>query len=315
MKRIVSLGLIIALLCCFTGCGKADDDGKLNIVCTVFPQYDFVRNIVGDKADVKMLVPFGVESHDFKLENLTVGDINTVSSADLVVYIGGESDTWINDLKKTVSKSNIKWVALTEMVELIPVAHSNGLVSEELLDHTHHNEEYDEHVWTSPKRAKQIVAQLTDIICELDKLNEQSYRASSEQYIAEIDLLDEKMTAAVSGKTKDTLVFADRFSFRYLCTDYGLNFAAAFNGCSDNTDPSVNQISYICEKVTELNINSVFYMENSRPEFANSIAEHTGTKAVMLHSCHTVKKADFGSGAGYLSIMHQNIEKIAEALQ
>ena len=182
MKRIISIILsVLFCLICFSGCSqKTTDNGKLNIVCTVFPQYDFIREIAGDSVNLKMLVPLGVESHDFKLENLTIVDLNTVSTADLVVYIGGESDSdWIEELKETVNNQNIKWLPLTETTELLPEAISNGLVTHLLLDHEHEHDEMDEHVWASPKRAVEIVNKLTDVLCELDTVNAEQFKSSS----------------------------------------------------------------------------------------------------------------------------------------
>lgn len=324
MKRVLSLILLCLLaLTVLSGCGGTSvKDNKLSVVCTVFPQYDFVRNIAGDKADIKMLVPLGTESHDFQLENLSVAELKTVATADLVVYVGGESDLdWITELKNTV-KGNATWMAMSDMVETLEEISSDSM--EHIHDHEHgHDEEhgheehtaYDEHVWTSPKRVVMIVRALTDELCRLDPENSEFYKANSERYIGELNLLDSDLMAVCENAAKDKLIFGDRFPFRYLCADYGLQFDAAFSGCSSGVDPSVAQMTSLTKSAVESGAKVIFYMENSDPVFAESIAKTVGGKAELLHSCHTFSKAELNSGVTYISVMRENILKISEALK
>ena len=324
MKRFFSIFLLVAVIATvFTGCGaSADIETGLSVVCTVFPQYDFVRNIAKDKADIKMLVPLGTESHDFQLENLTVAELKTVSKADLVIYVGGESDLdWITELKTTV-KGNASWMAMTDTVETLEEISSDSM--EHIHDHTadhggQHEHEghtaYDEHVWTSPKRVVVIVKAITDELCRLDPENGEFYKANSEQYLKELQKLDNELAVACQSGTKNKLIFGDRFPFRYLCEDYGLEFDAAFSGCSSGVDLSVAQMTSLTKNAIESGAKVIFYMENSDPVFAESIAKTVGVKAELLHSCHTFSKEEILSGVSYVSVMSDNIKKISEALK
>ncbi len=320
MKKIISIFLLLAMIVSlFAGCGveTAKTDNKLSVVCTVFPQYDFVRSIAGDEVDIKMLVPLGTESHDFQLENLTVAELKTVATADLVIYVGGESDLdWITELRNTV-KDNATWLALTDTVETLEEISSDSM--EHIHDHEHHAHEghtpYDEHVWTSPKRVMTVVRAITDELCRLDPGNAKTYMANCQEYLAELKQLDIDLTVAVESGTKTQLIFGDRFPFRYLCADYGLSFDACFSGCSSGVDPSVAQMTSLTKSAIESEAKVIFYMENSNSVFAESIAQKVGGKAQLLHSCHTFSKQELNSGVSYLSVMRENIRKIAEALK
>lgn len=324
MKRFLSIFLLVAVIVTvFVGCGaSAEDESKLSVVCTVFPQYDFVRNIAKDKADVKMLVPLGTESHDFQLENLTVSELKTVAKADLVIYVGGESDLdWITELKNTI-RGNASWMAMTDMVETLEEISSDSM--EHIHDHTadhdeHHDHEghtaYDEHVWTSPKRVIVVVEAITDELCRLDPDNSEFYRQNCEDYIKELQRLDSELSKTCKNGLKSKLIFGDRFPFRYLCEDYGLEFDAAFSGCSSGVDPSVAQMTSLTRNAIESGVRVVFYMENSDPVFAESIAKTVKGKAELLHSCHTFSKTEITNGVSYISVMRENIIKIAEALK
>ncbi len=319
MKRLVALLLSAVLLLPLFGCAEQSAETEsLKIVCTVFPQYDFVRNIAGDKAEISMLVPLGTESHDFQLENLTVAELKSVATADLVIYIGGESDSdWIEKLKATVNGNGIKWLALTDTVEALEELNTESM--KDIHDHEHHHEEhgdaYDEHVWTSPKSAVKIVAAITEELCGIDAENAELYRKNSELYTEKLNGLDKSLTESVANGSGKTLIFGDRFPFRYLCADYGLDYDAAFPGCSANSDPSVAQIASLTKNALKANTKTVFYMENSKSVFAESIAEKIGGKAELLHSCHTFSKKELENGADYVSVMQENIRKITEALK
>lgn len=323
MKRIIGILLLLsAVVSVCVGCGTEakPSDNRLSVVCTVFPQYDFVRSIAGNKVDVKMLVPLGTESHDFQLENLTVAELKTVATADLVIYVGGESDLgWITELRNTV-KDNATWLALTDTVETLEEISSDSM--EHIHDHEHgeHSEHeghtpYDEHVWTSPKRVMTVVRAITDELCRLDSSNAKIYEANCQKYLAELTQLDTELTLAVENGTKTQLIFGDRFPFRYLCADYGLTFDACFSGCSSGVDPSVAQMTSLTKSAMESEAKVIFYMENSNSVFAESVAQKVDGKAELLHSCHTFSKEELKSGVTYLSVMRENIRKISEALK
>lgn len=318
MKKTIAVILLAAM--CFTlcACGRAEkQNDRLQIVCTVFPQYDFVRNIVGEYADVRMLVPLGTESHDFEFENLTVADLRSVASADIVVYVGGESDSeWIERLRKTVKTDSTDWVCLTDMTETVGEMTSESMEHDHDHDHDHDQHEEtvtDEHVWTSPRRAVEITEALLKLLCAADESNADVFKDNGYKYIEQLKALDEKMTVAAAKADGRELIFGDRFPFGYLCHDYGLGFDAAFPGCSSETDPSVAQITSLTKTATETGTETVFYMENSNPVFAKAVAKAVGGEAVMLHSCHTLSKAELERGDDYVKLMGENIEKISEA--
>ncbi len=319
MKRFICcVILVIFCILSLTGCvGSVEESLRLEIVCTVFPQYDFIKNIAGDKVNVKMLVPLGTESHDFKLQNLTVSELKTVATADLIVYVGGESDeAWINELKTTV-KSNARWCAITDFTPTLKEIISESMEHEHNHEHGENHHEgnaFDEHVWTSPKRAVEIVNALTGILSELDNKNSAIYTQNCKVYVSQLQSLDKSLKETVSQNKGKKLVFGDRFPFRYLFYDYGLDFDAAFPGCSAVSDPSVNQITSLTQTAVESGVKHVFYMENSNPVFAEVIAQKVGGKAVMLHSCHTLSRRELDDGLNYLKLMEQNIESIKEAL-
>lgn len=325
MKKISTVLLsCLLILTVFCGCGSNDDGGeRLQIVCTVFPQYDFVRNIAGDKADVRMLVPLGTESHDFQFENLTVADLRSVASADMVISVGGESDSgWISRLRSTVKSDGIAWLNLLDMTEPIEEESADSMEHAHTHDHDHGGEqehsdgrELDEHVWTSPKRAIEIVSAITEALCEQDSENSQIYRENAKKYTESLQLLDTEMTEVAKLGEGKMLIFGDRFPFGYLCADYGLSFDAAFPGCSASADPTVAQITSLTKNAGKYGVSTVFYMENSNPVFAKKIAESVNGTAELLHSCHTLSREELDGGEDYVKIMSRNIEKIAEAFK
>ena len=324
MRKFIATVLLLLMVFSLSGCSNqnAEDNGKIKVVCTIFPQYDFVRQIAGDKVDLKMLLPFGMESHDYNLESMSIADVRAVAEADLVIYTGGEGDKrWIETLKETVDNDAL-WLSLTETTELLPVVISSSMEDhhhhDENCDHDHeqqheHSTEYDEHVWTSPKRVMSIVDVITQKLCEKDIENAEYYKQNAADYKVELSLLDKSLSEATFGKSQ-TLIFADRFSFRYLCADYGLSFDAAFSGCSSTTDPSVAQINSLCVSAVESNAKVIFYMENSNTLYAEGIAERVGASTKLLHSCHNVSAKEFDLGATYISIMESNVKTIKEAL-
>lgn len=314
-ERFIKIAAVVVaamMLVCTAACGmkEKNGDGRLTVVCTIFPQYDFVREIAGDKADIRMLLPFGVESHDFGLESLTVADLFLVGKADLVIYVGGESDeAWVKKIRSTV-KGNAEWMALTDTVSGLSELTSKSMEKED----GEEEEEYDEHVWTSPKRAADIVCAITEKLCALDPGNSAVYRANCDAYLIKLGELDAELNSAVENARIKTLVFADRFPFRYLCADYGLDFDAAFPACSSSADPSALQITSLCSTAKENGAGVIFHMENSKTVYAERIASAVGAKVMLLHSCHTITEKEFKSGENYISIMKQNIKNITEAV-
>ncbi len=311
---------------------------SVRVVTTNYASYDFARNIVGDKGEVKLLLPPGAESHSFEP---TPQDIRDIEDCDVFVYVGGDSDTWVMGVLESLDRSNMQIVTLMDCVEVVPEElvegmeeadhdhdHEEGDHSHEEAGHDHeegdheHEEadhdqdavEYDEHVWTSPKNAQKIVAKIAEAIEESDKDNADFYKENTASYIKKLEELDKKFREAVENSARKTLVFGDRFPFRYLTDAYGLTYYAAFPGCSAETEASAATVKFLIDKVEQENIPVVFHLELSNKKMAETISEATGAKVMQLHSCHNVSKDEMDAGVTYLEIMEQNAEALKEAL-
>ena len=309
-----------ALLAVFSACEVrfSNESGKkegLYIVCTIFPQYDFVKNIVGDLATVELLMPPGSETHNFGLKDISAQKLNELFDADLIVGVGGESDKgFLEDLQKALP-ADMKFVRITSYLsELLDELETAGMsVDGDEEEEDEDEEGFDEHVWTSPKRAIEIVNGLLNDISALDGEHKDAYKANADAYIAQLQTLDAEFEAVTAVKTVDTLIFADRFPFRYLCYDYGIKADAAFQGCSSSIEPSTATLDYLYKKAAELKVPAILYMEGSKPVYAQNLAQKVGAQALMLHSCHIVSEKEFNEET-YISLQRKNIEVLKTAL-
>lgn len=317
-KNIV---LILACACFifgFSGCGKTEktDDGKLKVVATIFPAYDFARSVCGDTANVTLLLPPGAESHSFEP---TPQDIINIQNADLFIYVGGESDSWVDDILKSMSEP-VKTLKMMDCVTTVEEEIVEGMEEEQAeesgSDENQGDEiEYDEHVWTSPKNAIKIVKSISTALCGISKENEKTFTDNTDKCVSELEQLDKDFSDFFSTVTNKTLVFGDRFPFRYFADEYGLTYYAAFPGCSTETEPSAATIAFLIDKVKSEGITTVFYIEFSTHVIADTIAESTGAAVTMLHSCHNVSEDDIAAGTTYISLMKQNLETLKTALK
>ena len=312
MKKVYVFMLVTAMLMfSFVGCEQVKDGDKsadkLSVVSTVFASYDFTKEIAGNKAEVTMLIPPGSESHSYEP---SPKDIIKIQDSDIFIYIGGESDSWVNEILESMDTDNMNIIKLMDCVKV---------VEEEIVDGMEHEEEeeseLDEHVWTSPKNAISIVEKIEDILCEIDKSNENIYKENAEEYIEELNSLDEKFREVVDNSVRKTLIFGDRFPFRYLTDEFGLEYFAAFPGCSTETEAGASTVAFLIDKVKEENIPVVFHVELSNMKMANTIAESTGAEVLLLHACHNVTKDELESGVRYIDFMNQNVENLKEALK
>jgi zinc transport system substrate-binding protein len=321
MKKLIYFVFAVFILSTLlTGCGqgsKSTDDGnasgKINIVATVFPPYDFTREIIGDKADLTMLLPPASESHSFEP---TPKDIIGIQNCDVFIYVGGESDEWVNSVLDSMDTDDMKIITLMDCVTAVEEEVVEGMEDEEETDDAAESEEpeYDEHVWTSPRNAKLIVQKISAALCEVDPQNASTYQQNTAAYETELDALDAEFQAAVDGAARKTIIFGDRFPFRYFTDAYGLDYFAAFPGCSTETEPSAATVKFLIDKINDENIPVVFHIELSNEKMANTISEATGAKVSLLHAAHNISKVDFENGVSYLDIMKQNVVAIKEAL-
>lgn len=326
MKRIFFLITAALALLSFSSCksknqaenisGNSENAKKL-IVCTIFPQYDWCREILGSRADsfnLVLLLDKGTDLHSFQP---TFADIAKVSSSDLFVYIGGESDTWVSDALKEAKNKNLAALNLMETL-------GNDVKEEELVEGMQgepeedddDEAEYDEHIWLSLKNAKKFTAVLCSEIQKLDPQNAQFYAENAKNYIEKLDSLDKNYEKAVSQASEKTVLFADRFPFRYLADDYGLKYYAAFAGCSAETEASFETIIFLARKVDELSLGAVLTIENSDKKIARTIVENTKSKnaeILEMDSLQSITGKDIRNGKTYLSIMEENLNVLKKS--
>jgi zinc transport system substrate-binding protein len=314
--RILALVLSVAVTAAsFSGCtggasaGANSDGGRLKIVATVFPPYDFARQVCGGLADVTMLLPPGTESHSYEPKP---SDIVAVSNCDLFIYGGGESDAWVDGVLDSVEGVNT--LKMMDCVELTAEQLTEGMQEE----HDHRGvageTEYDEHVWTSPKNAVRIAQAICDRVSELDSENSEDYQSGFDAYKDELNALDRDFAEFFDSGVSKTLVFGDRFPLRYFADEYGLDCYAAFPGCSSETEPSAATLTFLIDKVKSENIKTVFYIEFSNHRIADAIAEAAGAKTALFHTCHLVSGDDMAASETYLSLMRRNLQMLREAL-
>ncbi len=305
MKRLAALLLLCVLL---TGCGPAVPEpapGRLQIVAAVFPAYDFARAAVGNLADVSLLLPPGAESHSYEP---TPADILRVQNCDLFIYLGGESDAWVDTILSAVEPKG-QALRLTDCVELL-----------EEEDHDHHDHQHgagevmemDEHVWTSPANAARLTRTIGETLAGLDPVHEEAFRNNAEDYALQIDALDAEFDQFFQGLDSRTMVFGDRFPLRYFAEEFDLDYYAAFPGCGAQTEPSAATVALLTEKARGLP--AVWYIEFSNHLVADSIAEAAGTQTAMFHTCHNVSRAELDAGATYLSLMQNNLATLREVM-
>ncbi len=294
----------LLLLLALSGCERVSEPetAKLRIVTTIFPPYDFVRQIGGDDVEVTMLLKPGMESHSYEP---TPSDIVTIMQSDLFLYAGGESDAWVQELLAG-NDGQTRSYALMDWVEPLPEEKKQGVYLEE--------GEYDEHVWTSPKNAILLVDRICEAMSECDRAHEDRYRANAARYEKQLEELDAAFAETVQNGKRNLLIFGDRFPLLYFVHTYGLSYEAAFPGCSDQTEPSAAVVASLTDRVRQEQIPVVFYLELSGGKIAKAIAEAAGAKTAVFYSVHTVSQKDFEAGETYLSLMYRNVETLREAL-
>lgn len=309
---IICYILVVALL---AGCAMdkgntksdGDDAGKLKVLTSVFPPYDFVRQIAGGNVELSMLLRPGSESHAFEP---TPQDIIAIQNSDLFIYIGCESETWIEDILASVNTGNTRILKLFDFVEAAQEETVEGMQADE------HEAEggYDEHIWTSPQNAILLANAIAEAMCDLDAANASAYRANTAYFTEQLEALDEQFLSIVEAAKRKTLVFGDRFPMRYFADRYGLEYFAAFPGCSADTEADASTLKFLIDKINTEQIPVVFYIEFSNQKIADAICESTGAKKLLFHSCHNVSKQEFYDGATYVSLMSQNAQNLREAL-
>ena len=326
MKKVFSL-LLVALLtvCCLSACGggaQPADSGRLKIVTTIFPEYDWVMNILGDKAadaEVTMLLDSGVDLHSYQP---TVDDVLKISGCDLFICVGGESDKWVDDaLQQSANEDRvvIKLMdALGDTVKEEEIVEGMQAEEDEAEAEEEEEVEYDEHVWLSLRSAAALVQTISAALQKIDADNAAVYENNAAAYVEKLNALDAAYQAAVSDAAVKTLLFGDRFPFRYLTDDYGLSYYAAFVGCSAETEASFETITFLSEKMDELSLPAVMTIEGTDHRIAETIVQNTQTKnqkILTLDSMQSVTAKDVQNGAAYLTVMESNLSVLKDALK
>lgn len=286
-----------------------NNGGKINIVTTVFPLYDFARNVAGDKANIDMLVTFGAEVHSYEP---TPRDIIKIIDSDLFINLGSSVDGWTDKVTEAADGKSLNTLSAMDSVDIKDEEAVEGM--EEERGHSEHAPEPDEHIWTSPKNAELIVKSICSALEKADPSNAGYYKKNAENYIYELNRLDGDIRSAVEGAKRKTVVFADRFPMRYFADEYGLEYFAAFPGCSSESEPSAATISFLIEKVKSEHIPVVFFTETSDGKVADTICEASGAEKLLFHSCHNITKQQFDGKATYISLMKQNLKALQTAL-
>ena len=310
MRKILCLLLCLILsLTIFSGCNTVFNmpTETITVITTNFALYSFACEIGQNNANVEMLLSPGQESHNFEP---SPKDVISIQKSNLFLYIGGESEAWVNDLIDSIDTSNTKVVSLIDCVDLLEEELKEGMEA----NNDNSEKEIDEHIWTSPVNAVKIVEKIGEVFSEVDYMNADFYSQNTQNYIRELNKLDVEFSKVVSNAKRKTVVFADRFPFRYLADEFSLDCYAAFPGCSSQSEPSAATVAFLIDKVKNENIPVVFYIEFSNQKMADTVCEATGAKKMLLHSCHNVTKEDFDNSVTYLSIMNNNLEALREAL-
>ena len=329
MKRILMMLILLMMAALLlAGCSNtqkthtdSNNDNRISIVATIYPEYDWVLNVLGNKkdnVDVMLLVDNGTDLHSFEP---TANDMVKIAKCDVFIYVGGESDQWVEDALKQATNKNMQVVNLMDIMDNAKKEEEmkEGMQTKrELIEKEETEPEYDEHVWLSLKSTKKFVTAIADAISKVDAENADIYEANAKSYNEKLTALDGEYTKTVKNAQQKTLLFGDRFPFRYMTDDYGIDYYAAFNGCSAETEASFETIKFLAEKVDELNLKNVMIIDNSDEKIAKTIINNTknkNQKILRLNSMQSVGKKELEAGQTYLKIMESNLDVLKEALQ
>ena len=345
---IFGLVLVVGLLAFLVLNREKFEQKKYSVVSTSFPGYDFARAVTKNtNISAKMLVKPGAETHDFEP---TPQDIIDIKNADMFIYVGGDSDTWVKKILKDVDTKKTHVVKLVDLVSTVEEEIVEGMEDEDEHDHDHdhdhvdhdhdhkhdhdheshehkhdheshehkhdHDEEeegpeIDEHVWTSPKKAMEIVKKIAKVASEIDTAEKNKIDDNTEKYVAEIAAVDKDLHQAIDGKISE-IVVADRFPFRYFADEFGLKYAAAFSGCSEQTEASAKTISFLINKVKQDKVKKIYKIELSNGKIAETVSKDTGAEVLELHSAHNVTAEDFSKGVTYVDLMKRNLAALSK---
>ena len=313
---VIALLIVIGLTVLIVWSGKknSQDNGKLQVVVSNFASYDFLRAIIGENDNVELtfLIGPGKDAHSYVPGPQ---DMVKIQKADLFVYVGGDSERWVEDTLKTVDKNNTKVICIADYVDKLEEQEIDGAEEEE--EEEEEEGAFDDHIWTSPSNAIKMIEVLEESMEEIDGENAIKYKENSESYIAKIKEVDKKIQEVVDNRVRDTLVFGDKMPMQYFIDYYDLKVSAAFSGCSTETEPSARTVAYLEKKVIDEKIPVVLYIELNNGRVAKTIAEEASNycEALQIQTLHNVTLDDFNNDETWVSLMTRNIEVLKKALQ
>lgn len=315
LKKITCIVIIINLIFSVSACSvSSKNNGKLNVVTTLFPQYDFAKQIVGDKGTVELLLSPGIEAHSY---DPTPADIIKINECDLFIYTGENMEVWAADIIESL-ENEVNVLNVSEGIELIKSEednHEDTEIHEEDADnHKGHNHVYDPHIWTSPAIAKQMLNNILEEIVKEDPENEAYYRENADNYSKQLDELDSQFRTLADEADVKTIYFADKFAMYYFVKEYGFSYASAYDSCSAETEPSAKLVAKMVDEVKKNGVKAIYYAELSNHKAADTISKETKSDKLLLHSCHNVSKDEFNKGVTYVSLMKQNLENLKVGL-
>lgn len=337
---------VLAMALVLTGCGRGGasretepDQGqnRLKVAATLFPYYDFTRQIAGDVIDLELIVPAGMDSHSFEP---TPADMKKLQESDVVICNGGVMEHWVSQVLEAAGRPDMTVVVMMDHVQAVEEETVEGM-EEGSHDHDHHGAEsvgenvhedrdhkgqgvhddgreqhieYDEHIWTSPVNAISCVKVIAEALIQADPDHCEEYEAGRDRYVRELEDIHEGFLKVAAGRKRNLIIVGDRFPFRYLADEYGFEYRAAFSGCSTDTEPSARTIAYLIDKTRQEHLPAVYYLELSSHRVAEIIGEETGARPLLLHSCHNVTRKELEDGITYADLMRQNIENLRKGL-
>lgn len=293
--------LVTGLTACAGSQSEKDNGDKITVVTTLFPQYDFTKQIAGDYADVELLLPPGVESHTFEP---TPSDIITINKADLFIYTGKYMEAWAEQIIEGLDTDSVNVLDVSKNITLVKTEDEHAS-EEEVEEH-----EYDPHIWTDPMNAKIMVENILAELIAIDPEHKDEYTKNAQNYLAQLDELDQEIRDVVNKATIKTIFFGGRFALYYFAKEYNLDYIAAYDSCSSETEPSARLVADIVTQMKEKHAPVIFYEELVNPKAAETISQEVGAKTLLLHSCHNVSKEDLKKGVTYISLMKQNVENL-----
>ena len=299
--KVIVAALLLTLLLLCTSCGQESE--SYDIVATIFPGYDFARSLAGDDLSIKQLLPPGAESHSYEV---SARDIIAIQKCKIFICVGGESERWVDSILESMDEKP-RVIRMMDCVDVLGEEIKEGMEHDHgHSDHDHREGKYDEHVWTSPKNAALIAQVLRDAMAEEFPELADSVRSNADSYVGKILELDSRFESLFSKKDDTCLIFGDRFPLRYFVERYGIDYYAAFPGCSADSEASASTVAILINKIKEIGAPTVFYIEFSNHVIAESIAESTGVGTAQFNTCHNVSKKQLDEGATYLSLMEEN---------